>query len=127
MDDLLDEDGYPTDKALLLLQHWPPPADWTTRWKPYEMSRYQDFWALAKQCWNHHYGTWREGPVTVEFPLWKGYEECNLYIATGGWSGNEAVIGAIQRNFLVWTQCWRISARGGAYWFCTHEAGDDQR
>ena len=32
---------------------------------------------------------------------------------TGGWSGNEDVIGALHHNFLFWSMFWRKSIVGG--------------
>ena len=40
-----------------------------------------------------------------------------LYLSTGGWSGNEGIMGALQRNFMFWSLCWVQSKRGGHYWF----------
>jgi hypothetical protein len=39
------------------------------------------------------------------------------YIATGGWSGNEDIIEAMQKNFVFWSVCWQSSRRGGGYVF----------
>lgn len=36
---------------------------------------------------------------------------------TGGWSGNEDVICALQQNFLFWSLFWVKSTRGGHYYF----------
>jgi len=36
---------------------------------------------------------------------------------TGGWSGNEDVIGALRHNFLFWSMYWERSTRGGHYYF----------
>ncbi|MFH1226799.1 MAG: hypothetical protein V1701_02710 [Planctomycetota bacterium] len=38
-------------------------------------------------------------------------------MATGGWSGNEEIIGALRRNLMFWPLYWEKSQRGGAYWF----------
>jgi len=40
-----------------------------------------------------------------------------LYLSTGGWSGNEDIITALQRNYLFWSLYWYRSQRGGHYWF----------
>lgn len=40
-----------------------------------------------------------------------------LYLSTGGWSGNEDLIIALQGNFLFWSMYWKKSERGGHYWF----------
>jgi len=40
-----------------------------------------------------------------------------LRLATGGWSGNEDIIGAMHDNTIVWLMCWQSSHRGGLHWF----------
>ncbi len=44
------------------------------------------------------------------------------HISTGGWSGNEEILGAMQDNFIFWSVCWRSSRRGGHFVF---EVPDD--
>lgn len=38
-------------------------------------------------------------------------------MVTGGWSGNESIIGAMQDNTVFWMTCWQSSKRGGQYIF----------
>jgi hypothetical protein len=38
-------------------------------------------------------------------------------ISTGGWSGNESLIGAMERNFICWSQTFVQMRRGGHYVF----------
>jgi len=40
-------------------------------------------------------------------------------VDTGGWSGCESVISALERNRLFWAKCWFLSKRGGYYEFMT--------
>ena len=41
----------------------------------------------------------------------------HFYVSTGGWSGNEEIIGAMQNNFIFWSVCWEEHHRGGHYRF----------
>ena len=40
-----------------------------------------------------------------------------LELHTGGWSGNEDIIAALQENFPFWAMYWLCSRRGGHYTF----------
>ncbi len=58
-------------------------------------------------------------------PLWEYHDRFIrkrhiLYLSTGGWSGNEDIIGALHQNFLFWSLYWASSKRGGHYWFNTN-------
>ena len=41
----------------------------------------------------------------------------NYSISTAGWSGNEELICAMQSNFILWSQCWKVHRTGGHYRF----------
>jgi hypothetical protein len=86
-----DETGrYPSDAALAKIQDWP--SDWYAL-----MSFIQGIWEYADWGWS---------------------KSGNKYnISTGGWSGNEDIIHAMQHNFLFWSLCWYSSKRGGHYEF----------
>lgn len=43
-------------------------------------------------------------------------------LSTGGWSGNESLIGALRENLLFWSLCWLEHRRGGHYRFAVFEA-----
>lgn len=40
-----------------------------------------------------------------------------IHLSTGGWSGNEDIIGAMIENSILWGRCWQSSRRGGHYIF----------
>jgi hypothetical protein len=88
----LDADGYPTDYAL----------DKIANWCYTDVVGLMDFikpiWMFAEQGYWHQTG--------------------NEYsVSTGGWSGNEDIIRALQKNWLFWSTCWVQSRRGGHYIF----------
>lgn len=39
------------------------------------------------------------------------------WVSTGGWSGNEEIISAMQSNFVFWSTSWVSVRRGGHYVF----------
>lgn len=86
-DDLLDSDGYPTEYALEKLRTWSPtdPRGWL------EFAR--SLWWMRDWGW----------------PALEGE------VSTGGWSGNESIIRAMQEACLLWHQVWWQTRRGGHY------------
>ena len=42
-----------------------------------------------------------------------------LALHTGGWSGNESIMAALQGNFIFWSMFWKLTRRGGHYYFDT--------
>lgn len=94
-EEFLDADGYPTDVALKLIEMW--------RWdQPYE------WFDFIKNIWDSYDSGWR----TYSMP-----HGTSIAISTRGWSGNESIIEAMQRNFMLWGLTWVISSRGGHYDF----------
>lgn len=95
---LLDEDGYPTEYALLKVQKWP----WA------DTKGWFDF---IKSIWNMPSWGWHQ----VECNL--GSPKIKYSISTAGWSGNESIITAMQKNNMLWWYTWYSSRRGGHYEF----------
>jgi len=89
-------DGYPNDHEIEQIRTWVLPGD---------LSGLVEF---VRQRWRWEYG-WRSSGR-------------NLWMSTGGWSGNEEIIGALQENRLFWSMCWVYSRRGGHYRFNLHPA-----
>jgi hypothetical protein len=96
----MDDDGYPTDETLERIAAW----KFTTRGELHALiDHIRDIWAYADAG---YFGVTEEHG---EPPTWK--------LSTAGWSGNESVIEALQRNTLFWLVCWQSSRRGGHYEF----------
>jgi len=100
--DMLDEDGYPTDDALFLVErwHWNDPKGWFDFIKSI-------WWAADWGC--------TEGLGEHDWD--KDKETYRYSISTGGWSGNESIIKSMQKNNMMWTLNWVQSRRGGHYIF----------
>lgn len=94
------EDGCPTSVAL----EWVKNFDLLSRDPNEVMSLVRSLWEFAE--WG-----WRE----EEFDDF-GRPSIRYSLSTGGWSGNESIIGALRqnRNFF-WTLYWEQSRRGGHY------------
>ena len=91
----LDADGYPADYTLD------------------DIERYRGDWnALLEHI----------RPL-IDGRGWIRRDGDNWEIATGGWSGCESVIDALQRNRFFWGACWYSTRRGGLYEFHVEDWG----
>lgn len=99
--EMLDEDGYPTDEALEAIQlwHWDDARGWF------------DF---IHSIWHLKSWGWHEGEAIDEITNEKAW---HYDISTAGWSGNESIIRAMQKNDWMWHLNWVQSRRGGHYIF----------
>ncbi len=81
-------DDYPTDEELEKIAAWPTkdPMGWVT---------------LVSRLWNY-------GPPYIR------RTQRRWYLSTGGWSGNEDIIGAMRRSYL-WGFSFVSHRRGGHY------------
>jgi len=100
--EVLDEDGYPTEAALELIRGW--------HW-----SDCHGWFDFIKSIWWMSGWGWHESSVPHDYNPEKTVHQYN--ISTGGWSGNEAIISAMQQNRLLWSLQWVQSRRGGHYIF----------
>lgn len=99
--DFLDDDGYPTDDALTIIEKW----SWEDKKGWFDFIH--GIWHLAS--WG-----WKECDVIDDVTGEKNY--C-YYISTAGWSGNESIIHAMQKNNFMWAVTWVQSRRGGHFIF----------
>jgi hypothetical protein len=92
---MFDSNGYPTEKLLNRISKLCP-------------SNKQDPWEIVDfiiSVWH-----WGDMMVTID-------REKNCFqISTGGWSGNESIIFALEKS-IFWACYWYKSQRGGHYWF----------
>lgn len=89
-----DKDGYPTEDELRRIKEWDVCSDLMGLLRFIE-----DLWFYSDRF------------------ILKGKRVLRLYLSTGGWSGNEDIIIALEENFVFWTCFWQKSTIGGHYWF----------
>jgi hypothetical protein len=97
-----DADGYPTDETLQALETWPYQ----------DLAGALDFLAAA---W--HWPEFATHDISAHEAAVLHAEpgERYLRLATGGWSGNESLIAAIDANRMIHALAWRLSTRGGLH------------
>lgn len=93
--DILDDDGYPTEPFLTSIETW-----------DYKRG-FNQLLEFAMQ--GHIYPEYWQREKELDQDVW--------YIATGGWSGNEAILCALKSNTIFWLSCWYQSKRGGHFVF----------
>ena len=93
---------YPTESELTILREWDCA-------RPVE-----EFVDFLRSCWWYpeRQMRLRDGVNTLLRERVK-----RLFLDTGGWSGNEEIIGALQENVILWAFYWVQSRRGGHYIF----------
>lgn len=97
----LDDEGYPMQALLDRIEHWP--------WQEFEA-----LVALLPTVWRYaEIGYYEIGTITEK----EGCERKRLHLSTGGWSGNESILRALQRNSLFWMTSFEEHRRGGHYIF----------
>jgi hypothetical protein len=114
-EELTDDDGYPTDAALELIEKW----HWLDTTGLLEFIK--DIWHL--RSWG-----WAEVDANDLDEKDDDYDKDGgklYFISTAGWSGNESIIHALKSNSMAWGLTWVQSRRGGHYIFKQHELKDD--
>lgn len=100
--DMIDVDGYPTIEALECIERWP--------WE-YE----KEWFEFIHDLWHLRSFGWSEGEAPHD---WDKDKTVYIYeLSTAGWSGNEAIIRAMEKNDMLWHLVWVQSRRGGHYIF----------
>ena len=95
--------GYPTEDTLHQIQSATDP---------------KEALELAYEAWAA-YGSVTDRLSSTELKLVMADSDNDTFLrfATGGWSGNESIIGSLRDNAMVWALTWRLSAVGGLHIF----------
>ena len=96
-----DSDHYPSDESLEIIKNWGYEND------------FFDLMDYVEECWSYPDFFTKE---KTKDDLFKK-DIIRYEISTGGWSGNESIIRALQENTMFWAFCWAQSWRGGHYIF----------
>jgi len=96
-EELLDEDGYPTQEALDYIRNWQAGGEYWCK------SMYRELVDYIKSIW------WMSSDAIEE-------ENGLLEIHTYGWSGNEDIIDELNKTDL-WLMKFRAKQSGGHYYF----------
>lgn len=89
-----DKDSYPTEETLDYIENW-----------KLSHQEWPEFFAFVCRAWHNN------GIVRME----QEDGERVIHFVTGGWSGNEAIIGALEHNRVLWAMLWKSSHRGGLH------------
>lgn len=88
-------DGYPTEETLHKIRTW----DAT---EAVELMQF-----VKENWWCPDFG----------FLTWADEDGTNYSLSTGGWSGNEQIVSALEQNYAFWILYWLSSSRGGHFIF----------
>lgn len=90
-----DAEGYPTDEELQRLRDW-------------DMADPRGWLDFARSLWHWADWGWPTPAVKSEEPI---------EVSTGGWSGNESIIEAMQQAHfgVLWHAVWEQTRKGGHY------------
>lgn len=101
-EEMLDEDGYPTIAAETVVSLWP----WEDK---------KGWFLFIESIWHLRSWGWHESTEPKDYPKDKTVQRFD--ISTAGWSGNESLIHAMEKNSFMWATTWVQSRRGGHYIF----------
>ena len=101
----MDSDGYPLPETLKRIQEW-------------EIKEPKDCLGLiayVEQLWI--YPSYFTAHARRVRPWKHGRLQRRYEISTGGWSGHEDIIEAMQSNWIFWALAWYSHRTGGHYEF----------
>jgi hypothetical protein len=107
--EIFDSDGYPTDQTLDAIEYWPH-TDWLGL-----MQFVREAWSDCGWIDQYESKYFHEDGPDAHTWTWCA--------ATGGWSGNESLVAALDHNTMFSSMCWYASTRGGYHeWRIPKEA-----
>jgi len=94
---------YPEEAELQTIEQWPT-------------DNLVELFEYIKTRWR--YADYEDANFWVEKDEEDEGKPVKIYeIATGGWSGNEDIIEAMQKNIVFWYTAWYKTERGGKFTF----------
>ena len=97
------EDKYPTEEELERVKNWDT------------LTPVEDRFRLALELINYIKSIW--WAPDWGFILEKRKKKYVFVLHTGGWSGNEDIVEALQENRMFWRLYWKASRAGGHFYF----------
>jgi len=85
-------ENYPHKQSLKLIRAWPH-------------DKFDELMEFVESLWRY-----------AEWGFSRNAND-EYHLSTGGWSGNEEIISALQSNLMFWPMCWESSRKGGHYIF----------
>lgn len=102
----MDEDGYPNKFSLEMISIW-------------DYMDNDGWFKFIEEMWHMKWFGWHMA-VGIEDKDLNRDNNSNIkhyFLSTAGWSGNESIIKAMEKNVMLWSDSWVESRRGGHYIF----------
>jgi len=111
---LFDDDGYPTEAVLRDIKEWTCTDPVTGTWNN---ERLIGLLEHVRALWyypDYFTDEWKDPDLYDHITEGR----VGVYkVSTAGWSGNESLIDAMEKNVLFWHKTWFSTRRGGHYVF----------
>lgn len=106
----VDEDGYPNKFSLEMISIW-------------DYMDTEGWFKFIEEMWHMKWFGWHVsiGIEDKELNRDNNKDIKHYFLSTAGWSGNESIIKAMEKNQMLWSDSWIESRRGGHYIFEVRE------
>jgi hypothetical protein len=112
---MTDANGYPTDEELKFIEEFK--FTFNDKGRVNNVQELMDY--IYDIWWSPDWG-WKDEIIDADLIPDKDVPPVKikrLHISTGGWSGNEDIINALENNQWFYRFFWKQSERGGHYSF----------